>query len=162
MKRLTLIRHAKSSWADATLADFERPLNQRGLTDAPLMAQRLVGQISKPELLLYSPAERTRQTADYVIGGLQLQPAKAKELHTLYLADKDELLALIHSQPPSRRHLLLIGHTPGLLELINYLVNEPIEHLPTSAVMSLLLPNWHDLAGNASVAYHDWPKKSRD
>ncbi|MEZ4485136.1 MAG: histidine phosphatase family protein [Syntrophotaleaceae bacterium] len=70
MKRLTLLRHAKSSWHDPDLNDFARPLNKRGLHDAPLMGQRLANRNFQPDWVLASPAVRTRQTIETVSGTL--------------------------------------------------------------------------------------------
>lgn len=158
MKRLTLIRHAKSSHKDGRLQDFDRPLNRRGVTDAPLMAERLTTALSKPDLLLYSPAQRSLSTAESVIPALN--PSRAKAWPELYMAELQTLLALLASQPKSRRHLLLIGHNPGLQELANYLLPEPIAKLPTSAVLSLELEDWQPEPGSARIFYHYWPKQA--
>lgn len=162
MKRLTLVRHAKSSHRDSKLEDIDRPLNRRGQQDAPQMAQRLPGTLSKPELLLYSPSVRTQATAQPIITQFALPPNKAKAIADLYLADLETLLLLIRQQPPSRRHLLLVGHNPGLHDLANFLLPDPLDRFPTGCVLSLNLPDWNLAAQQAQILYHDWPKKNRD
>ena len=116
MLTLTLFRHAKSSWDEHALADVERPLNARGREAAPRMGQHMAGLKLTPDLILCSTAVRTRETAALALP--QLAGASTPEyLEALYLASPATLLAITRRTPPAIRHLMLIGHNPGLHEL---------------------------------------------
>jgi phosphohistidine phosphatase len=113
MLTLSLLRHAKSSWADAGLDDRDRPLNARGQDAAPRMGAYMARQGIAPELILCSPAARTCQTLDLVLPGLQGKPEVVYE-DALYLAPEEVLLARIREVPAAVSHVMLVGHDPGL------------------------------------------------
>lgn len=162
MKRLWLIRHAKSSWADADLDDFERPLNKRGRRDAPRMAERLASVREKLDLLLASPAERARRTAEVFAEAL----GRRTELRldrALYLAAPDRMLAVLHEVDASVECVGLVGHNPGITELANRLADAGIENVPTCGVVRLALDveAWPDVAaGCARLLDFDYPKRA--
>lgn len=117
MKTLLMMRHAKSSWKDASMADQERPLNKRGRRDAPRMGQRLQDAGLFPQSILSSTAERARQTATAVADATGFEG----EIHfdaTLYAAAPEAYLAALRGVPAETRVALLIGHNPGLEELL--------------------------------------------
>lgn len=147
MKTLTLMRHAKSSWAHPELADFDRPLNPRGLRDAPFMAAWIAAQPDPPDRLLGSPARRARETLIPVAEALGRAPAEIVWDRSLYAADARTLLEALRRQPDSAQHLLLVGHNPGLTQLAAALTGEALEELPTAAVYSIRLPirRWAEL-----------------
>ncbi|MBV9344161.1 MAG: histidine phosphatase family protein [Gammaproteobacteria bacterium] len=120
MKRLTLMRHGEARWQDAGLSDLERPLSRRGTATARSMARRLAELTLVPDLLLASPARRTQQTADIVARELALSRVVREE--KLYLAAAPELLAIAQATAPRIGHLLLVGHNPGVTELMQLLV----------------------------------------
>jgi phosphohistidine phosphatase len=117
---LYLLRHAKSSWDDPALADHERPLAARGRRDSKRIAKHLRRLGIEPELVLCSPAARTRETLEV------LQPALGTSTVTfedeLYLASSSRLLARMHLVPDSVASVMLVGHNPGLHELALALV----------------------------------------
>jgi len=116
MRRLYLLRHAKSSWADPGLADFERPLNRRGQEAAPKMGYYLRERGLLPELVLCSAARRAQETWDLVARELGREiPIKIQR--SLYLATPSRLLAAIRRQPPEIETLMLVGHNPGMENL---------------------------------------------
>ena len=122
MRRLTLMRHADARWKDAAISDLERSLSRRGASAAELMARRLLELELIPELVLVSPARRTQQTAEIVARELALPPRRVLREDTLYLATCADLLALVQRTGPRVGHLLVVGHNPGVSELMQHLL----------------------------------------
>jgi phosphohistidine phosphatase len=117
MKRLTVLRHAKSSWDNLELDDFDRPINVRGWNGAKRIGRELKNRDFRFDLVLASPAARVRET----IIGVREEFDLAAPIHldqTLYLASNEQLLALIREMPESVERPLFIGHNPGLQELL--------------------------------------------
>ena len=144
MKRLLLLRHAKSSWAEAGLEDFERPLNERGLRAAPLVGHYLLAQKIRPDLILCSPAERARQTAALVAEAAQLSvPLRYDE--RIYEATAARLLEVVSQTEEAAEEALLVGHNPGMEELLELLAGES-RRMPTAALARLRLnvEKWAD------------------
>ena len=110
---LSLLRHAKSSWDDPSLKDFDRPLSERGVSAAPRMAAYMAAQGVAPELVLCSPAVRARQTLDLVLPHLADGPTVVYE-DTFYLAAPSVLLARVRKIGAKVRHVLIVGHDPGM------------------------------------------------
>ena len=98
MRQLILLRHAKSSWADSGLDDFDRPLADRGKRDAPRMATRLAARGVVPEVLLASPAKRALHTAEIVARDLSLRLEQLRTDEALYLASPATILRVIGEQ----------------------------------------------------------------
>lgn len=160
MKRLFLLRHAKSSWGDPSLADFDRPLNERGLRAAPLVGRLMRERKVRPDLVLCSPAERARQTAALVTGAAGLK-APLRYDERIYDATKAQLLAVIRDAGDDVRELLLVGHNPGLEELLELLTGEA-RRMPTAALASVRLDadDWAALAPRAArLEWHVRPKE---
>lgn len=146
--RLYIVRHAKSSWKHARQQDLERPLNKRGRHDAVLMATHLAHQPVQPTLILLSDSERTRATAQLLCAGLGLSAQGLKEDHRLYLADAETLCAVLRTSAPEHQEIMLIGHNPGVSELIGLLTGAPLDaEVPTMTVATLEVtaPSWHGL-----------------
>jgi phosphohistidine phosphatase len=114
VKRLTLMRHGNAKWKDPEVADFERPLNRRGMGEAEAMARRLIELTLVPTLIITSPATRTKQTADIVARELGLPSRHVRTDESLYLARADEILKVIRATGPRVPHLMIIGHNPGI------------------------------------------------
>ncbi len=162
MKRLTLVRHAKSSWKDASVADFERPLNERGKRDAPRMGARLAAAGFRPDLLVSSPAKRARATAERIASAIDYPAERIVFEEGLYDASPDELLAVIQALPAGLAHVALVAHNPGLSELHNRLADRRIDDIPTGGVVQLELSvgEWKQVrAGCARLLAFDYPKK---
>jgi len=143
MKSLILLRHAKSSWSEEGQDDYERPLNARGKRDAPSAGQILARE-GLPDFIVSSSARRANATARRVI---QASGYRADLLLTprLYLAPPSAYFALMQSlcwEPPS---LLMVGHNPGIEELVRILTGKPVP-MPTAALVRLELPilAWKD------------------
>lgn len=139
MKRLTLLRHAKSGWTDSGQQDFDRPLNDRGLHDAPMMSQRLLDRQCTPDLILCSAANRTRQTAQFFVEAHGLSSAAITFHDDLYLASAGTALDFIQQTNDSVNHLMVIAHNPGLEALGRQLHPEAPNRLATCAVLDFSL-----------------------
>ncbi len=162
-RRLTLLRHAKSSWKDPSLDDFDRPLNQRGERDAPVMGRRLRARGARPSLFLTSKARRARRTARLIAReiGYPLEFLQGED--ALYLASPDQIIDLLARQDDSFHDILLCGHNPGLTDLAVRLSGLPIDNVPTCGIVALEgeLPRWQDLhERRLELVYFDYPKKS--
>ena len=160
MKRLTLLRHAKSSWDNRRLADHDRPLAGRGRRDAPRMGQRLAAHGLKPDLLLCSTARRARETAELVAPPLGAPPVAHDA--DIYLATPGALLAVLARQDDAVDELVMIGHNPGFTELANMLLpGLRLGNLPTAGAVALTADaaTWRDFDSAAyALRFYDYPK----
>ena len=118
MRQLTLIRHAKSSWNNAHLTDFERPLNDRGRRNAPVMADRVAKTLPPAGLLLSSPALRAANTARIFAQRLGVADEQIEFQHLIYEAQIDQLRAVARGLDDAHRHVIMFGHNPGFSELL--------------------------------------------
>ncbi|HEY5565812.1 MAG TPA: histidine phosphatase family protein [Gammaproteobacteria bacterium] len=162
MKRLTLFRHAKSSWRDPDLADHERPLSGRGEKDAPRMAERLRVRRARPSLIVTSTAKRALETAHIVARSLGYPREFLHVEPALYLADPATILQVIAAQDEGFSDLLLVAHNPGLTDLVNELVPDMrLNNLPTAGVVAMesTAERWADIgARNTTLIFYDYPK----
>jgi len=133
MKHLFLLRHAKSSWDDDSLDDFDRPLNPRGKKAAPMMGKVLKERDIAPDIVLCSPAKRTKQTLKLVSETAKLKSDVTFD-EAIYDASAADLRKLLKKQKDSVKSILLIGHNPGLEELLEDLTGK-YERLPTAALV---------------------------
>jgi phosphohistidine phosphatase len=161
VKQLILFRHAKSSWDD-DVTDVDRPLAGRGERDAPRMGKRLDARHARPGLILTSHAARAQRTAELVAKPLGIKRREVRVERALYLASPDEILAVVASQDDSVSCVLLVGHNPGLTELVNKLLPDlALDNLPTSGVVAIDLSttSWRNVStARAKLAYYDYPK----
>ena len=169
MHTLYLLRHGKSSWADETLPDRERPLARRGRRDAKRIAKHLVRLEIAPELVLCSSAERTREMLELVRPALAATSTVRLEAE-LYAASADELLERIRAVPQAVSSVMVIGHNPGLQDLALLLASGGAElerleaKFSTAALATLILANapWRQLSeGDAVLAEYVVPKQLR-
>lgn len=137
MRQLHLVRHAKSSWDEATLADFDRPLNTRGRRDAPRMAERLARRQIEAPYLLTSPALRALQTARFFAAALGVGEDRIASRPEIYAASPGTLMALINHLSCDAAHVVLVGHNPGISALARLLAPCPFIEMPTCAIVSL-------------------------
>jgi phosphohistidine phosphatase len=165
MKNLYLIRHAKSSWDDPEQADIERPLNKRGIKDAPNMARRVKEKRVTPDVMITSPATRAYETCIAFAKILDFDKDKIKTEKRLYHADEDQILKVIQDLKDRDRDdeevVLLFGHNPGLTEFANVLLDENIDNIPTCGVVKaqLNISRWKDARfGCGTLAFFDFPK----
>ena len=157
MKRLTLLRHAKSSWDDPGLDDYHRPLNPRGRRDAPEMGRRLKATGQVPDLLISSPAVRAITTARMAAREMGFPEQRIIEDRSLYHASAGQPSRILLSLETLAGHVMLVGHNPGLERLLSYLCGKTKDLpkkgqlLPTAALARLAMPDdWSDLARGAA------------
>ena len=164
-RRLTLVRHAKSDWGDASLDDFDRPLNKRGERDAPEMAQRLVAAGLVPTRIVTSPAVRALATARAFADAFGYPASRIVLADDVYLAKPEQLLDVVRRFGGRARHLMLFAHNPGISSFGAMLSgDDSLGDVPTCAVTSFLVPSdrWSELAfGCARRDFHDFPKSGR-
>lgn len=162
MKRLTLVRHAKSDWSLPGQDDWDRPLNRRGLRDAPEMARRLRERKLRPDLVLASPAVRALTTATIMARELRFDPARVAQDERLYLASAEALLEVVRELGGDVGHLMVFGHNPGLTDFAARLApGEAPDNLVTCGVFTAeyALENWSELDwGGARNVDFDYPK----
>ena len=158
-----MIRHAKSDWDNPSLPDYDRPLADRGLRDAPQMATSLKNRGIHIDLICSSTAQRAKQTAFITAAVLEYPEAEIYWEKSLYHASASHLLQFIQLQSDQVQTLVLVGHNPGLTELINVL-GVKLDNLPTSGqfTFTVLTEGWKDLsAANCKFDWWDSPKKPR-
>jgi phosphohistidine phosphatase len=164
MKNLILVRHAKSSWNDSAQRDIDRPLNERGRDDAPMMADRLADRGTIPQRVLCSPALRTVTTAEIFANRLNIPKELIQMERQIYLGGPDHLLHLIRQQDSNIDTVMLVGHNPALTDLLNELCQDArIDNMPTCCVAELELPgdDWAGVDfGSAALKNLDYPKKT--
>jgi phosphohistidine phosphatase len=138
MKKITLIRHAKSSWDHPGLADHDRPLNNRGRRDAPFMAQLMAGRGWQPAALVSSPAVRARTTAAFFAEALG-RPAESLVIEpAIYEASLSTMLELIRGLNPAWSSVALFGHNPTFTSLANQFTREWIDNVPTCGIVEIM------------------------
>lgn len=160
MKRLILVRHAKSDWGEPGLSDFDRPLNRRGEKNAPDMGARLQARAAMPVRIISSPARRARQTALLLAESLDFQEPLLFD-EDIYEAEAEELLEIIRGFDDSWQSVMLVGHNPGMTELVNLLGEGNVDNLPTCGVVGLELAvnSWQQVGTGAGQRwFYDYPK----
>jgi len=163
LKHLTLIRHAKSSWSQAPLGDFERPLNERGQRDAPEMGQRLASLGFVPDVMLVSPARRALDTARAIAQRIGRSEDEIRLVPALYGAATTTLLREIQELSDEVGHAAIVAHNPGLTDLCNLLTSDWIDNIPTCGVVRLRLTieRWAE-AGEGTAARLDFDHPRRE
>jgi phosphohistidine phosphatase len=162
MKTLTIVRHAKSSWKYPELADFDRPLNKRGKNDAPITGSRLKGYKVSPDLIITSPANRAITTAKIIAKEVGYPKKDVIADERIYMADTEDILAVLRQVNSSYKDVLIVGHNPTLTDLANDLSGEDIDNIPTCGVarIELDIKSWNDLAPQkGALVLFDYPKK---
>jgi phosphohistidine phosphatase len=133
MKTLFLVRHAKSSWNDASHSDHDRPLNARGFADAPVIGQRLAARGVEPDLMLSSSALRALTTAQIIAGQLGQAPEAVVVDDRIYGAHERTLLDLVKALDDSVGTVMLFGHNPTMTQLAHRFAPSIVD-MPTCAV----------------------------
>lgn len=148
MKTLYCVRHAKSSWSDPDLADYDRPLNGRGKRDAPFMADMSVMRESKPDIILSSPAKRALVTANTFRKAHGLKKSELIRDERLYLASPDIMLDVVREMPSEFNVIYMFGHNPGMTYLANYFTDDRIDNVPTCGMFKIVgeFEHWHELS----------------
>lgn len=137
MKILLLIRHAKSDWVDPSLKDFDRPLNERGKRDAPVMAKRLLNKGISIDAFISSPAKRARKTAEIFIKEFGGKKEEIIIHNNLYLAGPGVFFDVISKTEPSVKNIAVFSHNPGITDFANMLTNARIDDIPTCGIFAV-------------------------
>lgn len=161
MKHLLIIRHAKSSWSDPALPDFDRPLNERGKQDAPQMAQRLLAKSISIDAFISSPAKRARKTAALFAAEYQVDKDKILLIPELYHASPANFFEAIAQSPEQANTIAVFSHNPGITEFVNLLTEVRIDDMPTCAIFGVQVSaeTWKQFRdAPKSFWFFDYPK----
>jgi phosphohistidine phosphatase len=145
MKTLLVLRHAKSSWNESALDDHERPLNERGRRDAPRMGELVREYGLIPDIVISSDAVRAQLTAEAVAEAARYAGEILLD-RRLYIASPADILSLLQTVRENAETIMIVGHNPGLEELIEHLTGER-QDMPTATLAQIALPidQWRDL-----------------
>jgi phosphohistidine phosphatase len=157
MKKLLLIRHAKATH-ETGYADFDRPLTTKGFEQAELMSTRLPANNIQPKIVVSSPALRTLSTAEVFIRNLQLDPVITDQ--AIYDASESTLLKVIYNLPDEHDFIALIGHNPGISQVL-YTLSGAIKDVPpcSVALIEFEADSWAELyEGSGKLTFYDTPK----
>jgi phosphohistidine phosphatase len=157
MKKLLLIRHAKAE-KDTSVKDIERPLKYIGIQDAAFMAEKLKDDSRIPQIIISSPALRTKTTAEIFADHLLLPDPELNK--AIYEASQQTLLRVINQLPDQYNFIALVGHNPGISQILYYLTGEVKEvHTSTVAEIDFDAKDWASISGGTGkLAYFSWPK----
>lgn len=162
MKTLLLIRHAKSNWNNPDMDDFDRPLNKRGKQNAPEMASRLLMRGMVPELIISSPAKRTRTTAKIMAKEWKYPKQAILLEEELYLCYASTFLKVITKIDDDFEAVAIFAHNPGITDFANYLTQEiRIDNVPTTGIFAVQAEtnSWKDFDRAAKkFLFFDYPK----
>lgn len=163
MKTLYIVRHAKSSWDDQGLRDFDRPLNERGEKDAPKMGKRLKKHNFYPALIVSSPAVRALATSRLMAKALGYPEEKIKIEKRLYHANEEQMLTILKElgKVDDPEIVMMVGHNPGLTDFANRLSDVIIDNIPTCGIVggTFDLPSWDQAGwGDGHHEFFDSPK----
>lgn len=161
MKTILLLRHAKSSWNNQGLTDFDRPLNERGNRQAIQMGKKILSLGDLPELIIHSTAKRTSETTKIISKEMGIAADRIKQDQSMYLSSYNNLLSVIDSIPDSINCIMLVGHNPGITDLSNYLTQNYIDNIPTCGAVKIdaFVDSWQEIArGIGSQKYFIYPK----
>ena len=161
MKELILIRHAKSSWSNPLLEDFERPLNKRGAKNAPFMAKILKQKEVNPDLIISSPSKRTKDTLDFFIKEFDYKGEIIFE-ESIYEAPYINILKVIKNIDDKHKTIFLFGHNPGFNDLTDFLLGRFEDNIPTCGVLKINFDTnyWKNISkDNSKLIFFNFPKK---
>jgi phosphohistidine phosphatase len=161
MKKLVLIRHAKSEWANVVVKDFDRSLNTRGFSDAPKMGLQLKSLTTKPDLVISSPAERTRLTAQLVLEQIGFDLDEVQWNEEVYEASARTLMNVVNAIPDEFETVWMFGHNPGFSYLAEYLTAGEVGDIPTCGVFAIEfeLDSWALVSQNTGhKSFYIYPK----
>jgi phosphohistidine phosphatase len=161
-RTLYLIRHAKSSWDNPALRDFQRPLNQRGQNDAPRMARMLAAEGVRPDLIVTSPARRALTTAQFFAAEMQVPDADFVQNEDIYEASEQQIFRIVSALPDAARVVLLFGHNPTFTDVANCFTEDYIPNVPTCGVVRIesTADSWRSFyEGNSKVTACFFPKE---
>lgn len=161
MKTLFIIRHAKSSWDDPSQSDIDRPLNERGKRDAPVMASRLVNKKLEIELFISSPAKRAKKTAMIFAEAFGVKEKKIELVESLYEAAPEAFFKVVEHLSDDYNSAAIFSHNPGITGFVNMLTDQLVPNMPTCAVFAVkaAIKNWSEFrSAKKELLLFDYPK----
>ena len=163
MKTLYLVRHAKSSWKDSTLSDLQRPLNKRGLKNAPEMGRRLKESDVSPDQIICSPANRAFTTAKFLAQAINFDEKYIIQDDRLYFEGVSSMMRIIQKSKSNYKTLMLVGHNPDMTSLLNKLCGYQTVNMPTCAIATIQFDHsWGEVIDHSGTLIEfDYPKKIR-
>jgi phosphohistidine phosphatase len=165
MKTLLLVRHAKSSWDQPGITDFDRPLNERGKKDAPQMAKRVKEKGIELDHLISSPAKRARKTAKYFAEEFGFKKDDVKLVEGLNGATQSEFLQAVKDISDKYDTVALFSHNPGITDFASSLTKVRVDDMPTCAVFALQIQTnrWKDfMSAEKNFLFFDYPRNPLD
>lgn len=162
MKRLILVRHAKSSWNFPELSDHDRPLNKRGQRDAPKMAHHIAELFPRPELFISSTSVRTNQTARHFLEAYAIPPDQILQESDLYHPGLENFVSVISSIADRIGTVMMFSHNPGVTSFVNRMTKSYVDNVPTCgvAVIDFEIESWKliDQKSVGNLAHYYYPK----
>ncbi len=161
MKTLYIARHAKSSWNDSSLADIDRPLNNRGIKNAPVMAERLTEKTDSIDTVLSSPANRAFTTARTLVAAIGIPANQIIIEPDLYFRGVSAMIEIIQNVPADSESLMVVGHNPDMTSLLNWFCETDISNMPTCSIATIGIDSeWSKIStGLGQLIDFDYPKK---
>jgi phosphohistidine phosphatase len=160
-----MIRHAKSSWANPLQSDFERPLNGRGNTDAPMMGERIKSMGVVPDLIISSTAKRAKQTAKKIAAAVGYNEERIKWVDVLYHCIPQVFEETLYEIDDSIGTVFIVAHNPGITEFVNDLSPEfTVDHMPTCGIVGAEVEakHWEMFpSAKKKVFLFEYPKKQQ-
>ena len=163
MKTVLLIRHAKSSWGDLNLPDFDRPLNSRGKADAPKMAKRIYEKEIIIDSFISSPAKRAKKTAEIFAEQYHIKKTEILFVPDLYHANDGIFYETIANAPEKSDSLAIFSHNPGITDFANKLTTTRIDNMPTCSIFAVTadITRWSEFELAVKELYFfDFPKSA--
>ncbi|MBX9733153.1 MAG: histidine phosphatase family protein [Chitinophagaceae bacterium] len=161
MKQLIIVRHAKSSWANIGMSDFERPLNERGNRDAPEMANRLIKRNVPIDTFISSTANRAFSTATYFAKAYGQKHSDIIGISELYHASPATFFEVIKQLNDESNTVALFSHNPGITDFVNQLTDTSIDNMPTCGVFAVKIDtnDWAEfMHAKKTFWFFDYPK----
>jgi len=160
MKYLYIIRHAKSDWSDDSLPDIERPLNARGLRDAPVMAKRFFSLAGRPDLLITSPAVRAATTCRFFAEATGIPQSEIITEKEFYFGNGEMILRILDAYLAAKDKVVIFGHNPTFSELAAGLAPAMHAELPTCGMVSIGFPKGFRV-GAGKLLWFEYPKNQK-
>lgn len=163
MKKLYLVRHAKSSWKEENLPDMDRPLKGRGIRDAYNTAEWLKAQGDMPDHIVSSPATRALHTAMIFAKNTAYPFSEIEIREEIYHASTRDLLNLVRHLNDDYDSVMLFGHNPTITDFVNKCIDHRIDNVPTTGVacLSFEVDQWQDIDKKAELVFFDYPKRRK-
>ncbi|MEO6488328.1 MAG: histidine phosphatase family protein [Ferruginibacter sp.] len=164
MKKLFLVRHAKSSWENFSVADRDRPLNARGKQDAPEMAKRLLDKKIRIDAFVTSPAKRAKKTCKIFCKEFEHKEADILEVGKLYEASTETFFQVVSELDSNANCVAIFSHNPGITDFANMLCEHvKIDNMPTCGIFAVEchIKTWNEFGDSKKTfLFFDYPKSS--